>query len=239
MRSCQFGLFGPLSRCHGKTPREPWNFGTEAEAIFRTCNDIRHRLLPYLYTAAHKAHTDSVPMLRPLLMEYPQDRNVRNLDLQYFLGDSLLVAPVFDQDEFAMYLPKGRWMDFHTHAVTEGGRWIRPEICQEHIPVYIREDAVIPMLARVPEDSEAPYGEMELVVHLAARIEEKVYDVDRAYQFMAEYMEDGTVMVDTDLPVGRILLCMAHRPAAVTVNGRAASIEEGSAVYMVMCKEEM
>ena len=60
-------------------------------------------------------------------------------------------------------------MDFHTHAVTEGGRWIRPEIRREHIPVYIREDALIPMSVRVPEDSEAPYGEMELVVHLASK----------------------------------------------------------------------
>ena len=173
-------------------------------------------------------------------MEYPQDRNVRNLDLQYFLGDSLLVAPVFDQDEFAMYLPEGRWVNFHTHAMTEKGGWIRPEIHQEHIPVYIREDAVIPMLARVPEDSEAPYGEMELVVHLSSKIEEKIYDVDRAYHFIAGYAEDGTVMIDTDLPAGRILLCMACRPAAVTVNGRAAkAVEEDGAVYKVMCNEAM
>ncbi len=224
VRSCQFGLFGPLSRCHGKTPREPWNFGTEAEAVFRACNDIRHRLLPYLYTAAHKAHTDSVPMLRPLLMEYPEDRNVRHIDLQYFLGDSLLVAPVFDQDEFAMYLPEGRWMDFHTHAVTEGGRWIRPEIRREHIPVYIREDALIPMSVRVPEDSEAPYGEMELVVHLASKIEETVYDVDRAYHFAAACEEDGKVTIETDLPAARILLCTAHSLTEVTINGRPAAV---------------
>lgn len=240
LRSCQFGLFSPLSRCHGKTPREPWNFGTEAEAVFRTCNDVRHRLLPYLYTAAHKAHTDSVPMLRPLLMEYPKDRNVRHVDLEYFLGDSLLVAPVFDQDEFTMYLPEGRWVDFHTHAVTGGGGWIRPVIHQEHIPVYIREDTVVPLLTRVPEDSEAPYGEMELVVHLSSKIEEKIYDVDREYHFKAGYAEEGTVMIDTDLPAEWILLCMAHRPAAVIVNGRAAeTVEEDSAVYKVMCKEAM
>lgn len=226
VRSCQFGLFGPLSRCHGKTPREPWNFGTDAEAVFKKCNDVRHCLLPYLYTAAHQAHTDSVPMLRPLLMEYPQDRNVRQIDLEYFLGDSLLVAPVFDQDEFALYLPKGRWVDFHTHEMTEGGGWIRPEICQDHIPVYIREDAMIPLLLQVPEDSEAPYGEMELFVHLASRIEEKVYDVDREYYFNAGCAEDGMVTIDTDLPAVRLMLYTAHRPAAVTVNGRKAKTEE-------------
>lgn len=225
LRSCQFGLFSPLSRCHGKTPREPWNFGTEAETIFRMCNDIRHRLLPYLYTAAHKAHTDSVPVLRPLVMEYPQDRNVRHIDLEYFLGDSLLVAPVFDQDEFAMYLPEGGWVDFHTHEMTAGGGWIRPKLHPDYIPVYLREDAVIPMLMKTPEDIEAPYEEMELIVHLASKIREQVYDTGRAYRFEAEYVEDDSVMIDTDLPAVRILLCTSHRPAAVTINGKAAEIE--------------
>lgn len=225
LRSCQFGLFSPLSRCHGKTPREPWNFGAEAEEVFRTCNDVRHRLLPYLYTAAHRAHTDSVPMLRPLVMEYPQDRNVRHIDLEYLLGDSLLVAPVFDQDEFAMYLPEGRWADFHTHEMTVGGRWIEPKIHPDRIPVYIRENAVIPLLTQVPEDIEEPYGEMELVVHLNSKIDETVYDVDRAYHFEARCMEDDKVMIDTDLPAVRILLCMVHQPVAVTVNGRPAEVE--------------
>lgn len=221
LRSCQFGLFSPLSRCHGKTPREPWHFGAEAEAVFRACNDVRHRLVPYLYTMAYKSHTDSVPMLRPLVMEYPADRNVRSLDLEYFLGDSLLVAPVFDQDDFALYLPSGRWINFHTYEAEEGGRWIAPGIRPERIPVYIREDAVIPMLTQVPEEIEAPYKEMELVVHLVGEIREKIYDVDREYSFEAWYEEDA-VVIRTDLPAVRITLSTARKPAAVTINGGPA-----------------
>lgn len=239
LRSCQFGLFSPLSRCHGKTPREPWNFGAEAEEIFRRCNDVRHRLLPYLYTAAHKAHTDSVPMLRPLVMEYPQDRNVRNLDLEYFLGDGLLIAPVFDQDVFELYLPAGDWMDFHTHEMTAGGRWIRPQLREDRIPVYIRSDTVIPMLTQIPEDISAPYGEMEPVIHLASGIRDKICDAGREYYFEADYREDGTVAVRTDLPATGMILGTARRPVSVKVNGRPAEFEaESTHVYRIFREGE-
>ena len=218
IRSCQFGFFSPLSRCHGKTPREPWNFGREAENIFRACNDIRHRLLPYLYIMAHRAHTDAVPMLRPLVMEYPEDRNARNIDLEYFLGDSMLVAPVFDQDSFELYLPEGGWLDFHDRKIIMGNRWIALEPRLEQIPVFIREDSMIPMLTEAPEDMEAPYGDMELLVHLSSEIEQKIYDVDREYDFKAR-LDGSRVVISTDLPAVRIMLYTRHEVSETVVNG--------------------
>ena len=218
IRSCQFGFFSPLSRCHGKTPREPWNFSREAENIFRACNDIRHRLLPYLYTMAHKAHTDAVPMLRPLVMEYPEDRNARNIDLEYFLGDSMLVAPVFDQDSFELYLPEGGWLDFYDRKIMTGNRWIALEPRLEQIPVFIREDSVIPMLTEVPEDMEAPYGDMELLVHLSSETEQKIYDADREYNFKAR-LDGSRVVISTDLPAVRIMLYTRHEVSETVVNG--------------------
>lgn len=218
IRSCQFGFFSPLSRCHGKTPREPWNFGREAENIFRVCNDIRHRLLPYLYTMAHRAHTDAVPMLRPLVMEYPEDRNAQNIDLEYFLGDSMLVAPVFDQDRFELYLPEGGWLDFYDRKIMPGNRWIALEPRLEQIPVFIREDSVIPMLTEVPEDMEAPYGDMELLVHLSSETEQKIYDADREYNFKAR-LDGSRVVISTDLPAVRIMLYTRHEVSETVVNG--------------------
>lgn len=93
------GFFNSLSRCHGKTPREPWNFGEKAEKIFKKFNDIRHLLLPYLYSTTYKTHLSDIPVIRPVVMEYPEDRSARNVELEYFLGDSLLVVPVFDQED--------------------------------------------------------------------------------------------------------------------------------------------
>ena len=217
IRSCQFGFFAPLSRCHGKTPREPWNFGKEAEDIFRACNNTRHLLLPYLYTMAHEAHADAVPMLRPLVMEYPLDRNVRDIDLEYFLGDCLLVAPVFDQDRFEVYLPEGRWVDFHERNMITGGRWIDIEPCPERIPVYIREDSVVPMLREIPEDIESPYGEMELLLHLSTEIRQKIYDEDREYSFEAR-IDGENVVIDTDLPVERVMLYTERKVSSAVIN---------------------
>ena len=67
IRSCQFGFFNSLSRCHGKTPREPWNFGEKAEKIFKKFNDIRHLLLPYLYSTTYKTHLSDIPVIRPVV----------------------------------------------------------------------------------------------------------------------------------------------------------------------------
>lgn len=129
IRSCQFGFFNSLSRCHGKTPREPWNFGEKAEKIFKKFNDIRHLLLPYLYSTTYKTHLSDIPVIRPVVMEYPEDRSARNVELEYFLGDSLLVVPVFDQeDEIDVYLPNGQWIDLFTHERIKGGRWVKRKI---------------------------------------------------------------------------------------------------------------
>ena len=235
IRSCQFGFFSPLCRCHGKTPREPWNFGTEAENIFRECNDIRHRLLPYLYTMAYKAHTDAVPMLRPLVMEYPDDRTVRNTDLEYFLGDSLLVIPVFDQDCLEAWLPEGNWSDFNSHEIISGGRWIRIEPQPERIPVYIRQDSVIPMLTGVPEDIEAPYGEMELWVHLDSGIHEKFFDDGREYSFEA-WLEGENVIISSDLTAVRMVISTKYKVSSVFVNKNRAETEAVSGdVYRILC----
>ena len=86
-------------------------------------------------------------MMRPLLLEFQEDRNVRNIGHEYMLGDSLLVAPVFDQDEFSVYLPEGTWADFFTGRLIEGGRWISLQPALDQIPVYIRPNTIVPMLA--------------------------------------------------------------------------------------------
>ena len=151
-------------------------------------------------------------------MEYPEDRNARNIDLEYFLGDSMLVAPVFDQDSFELYLPEGGWLDFYDRKIMTGNRWIALEPRLEQIPVFIREDSVIPMLTEVPEDMEAPYGDMELLVHLSSETEQKIYDADREYNFKAR-LDGSRVVISTDLPAVRIMLYTRHEVSETVVNG--------------------
>ena len=94
------------SRLHGSTSyRVPWYFGEEASDVLRHFVTLKHRLMPYLYRMAAVAHERGTPVMRPLMMQFPEDRGSDCIDLQYMLGDSLLVAPIFRPDgEVDFYL---------------------------------------------------------------------------------------------------------------------------------------
>lgn len=107
----------PLSRAHGKTPREPWQYGDMALKEVKKWINFRHRLVPYLYHAACQSHQSGIPMIRPLVMEYPKDPIAKIQNLSHMLGDALLISPGFDRDEYELYLPEGRWQDIESKEV--------------------------------------------------------------------------------------------------------------------------
>ena len=219
IRSTQFGFFSPLSRCHGKTPREPWNFAPETRNIFSYYNQLRHRLAPYLYSAAWQASLESVPLMRPLLLEFQEDRNVRNIGHEYMLGDSLLVAPVFDQDEFSVYLPEGTWADFFTGRLIEGGRWISLQPALDQIPVYIRPNTIVPMLASdVCRGLEEPYKDLTVCMNLKDRLSCTFYDDGYKGHFTAE-LRNGCLRITTGMPVKEIILYGAEAVEEASCNG--------------------
>lgn len=147
VRWAQFGLLSPLARVHGLSPREPWVFGERALAVFREFTELRYRLLPYLQRVAQEASELGLPMLRPLVLEFPDDPGCRHVDLQYLLGPDLLVCPVFTESPdpvlVDVYLPEGGWVDWWTGEVVAGGRWLRATVPLERLPLYRREGAVI------------------------------------------------------------------------------------------------
>ncbi len=221
IRSCQFGFLNSLSRCHGKLPREPWNFGEKAESIFQTFNDLRHRLLPYLYSTAYQTHHTGIPMIRPVVLEFPKDRTARHVELEYFLGSHLLVAPVFDQDELEVYLPQGVWTDWFTGARVEGGRWVSLEPTVETIPVFIRENAMIPCLQEIPADIDVRYEHLHVILSLGDRISETYYD-DGICQKLEAEIEKDTLQVRTDMPVSRLTIYTGVKLTRAVVNGQEA-----------------
>src|SRR4029077_15326978 len=107
----QLGAFSPIFRSHGWVWREhvPWAHGAEVEAICRRYAELRYRLLPYTYTLAWQAHTDGLPLMRPLVLNYPHDPRVWSLGHEFLWGDDLLVAPVTREGATAwpVYLPAG------------------------------------------------------------------------------------------------------------------------------------
>ena len=225
IRSCQFGFFNSLSRCHGKTPREPWNFGERAEEIFKKFNDLRHRLLPYLYSTAYKTHFTDIPMIRPVVMEYPWDRNARNVELEYFLGDAFLVAPVFDQDELEVYLPQGTWLDWNSGKILQGEKWVKCEKTLETIPIFIRGNSMIPMLSQVPENIEEKYRNLQAIVFIKDKISEEFYDDGLKQSFQGEIKGD-VFSVETDMELTGLTLYTERKITEVKINGRKGSLEK-------------
>ncbi|GAB2933510.1 alpha-xylosidase [Nonomuraea fastidiosa] len=145
-----FGLMSSHSRLHGSSSyRVPWAFDEEAVEVTRVFTKLKLRLMPYLYQAGIEAHERGTPVMRPMAMEFPGDRNVAHLDTQYMLGPDLLIAPVFSADgTVELYLPEGTWTNYLTGERVEGGRWRTERHGFTSMPIYVREGAVLPVGAR-------------------------------------------------------------------------------------------
>lgn len=150
VRWTQFGAFSPLMRAHGLRPREPWEFGDTALEISRDWIRLRYSLLPYIWQVAAQVEHDGVPFIRPLILEFEDDRVAAAMDDQYLFGPDLLVAPVFDDAMEAVdrdiYLPAGTWYDFFTDERFDGPTWVHRTVTIAEMPVFVRDGARIPRI---------------------------------------------------------------------------------------------
>jgi len=155
-RWVQFGLLSTHSRLHGsESYRVPWLFDEESSEVLEKFTKLKMRLMPYLYSMSVKAQNTGVPVMRPLILEFDQDPAVKYLDMQYMLGDSLLVAPIFNKNGKAeYYLPAGKWTHYLSGEVKEGGRWYQEEYDYFSLPLFVRENSLIAVGAR---DDQAEY----------------------------------------------------------------------------------
>jgi alpha-D-xyloside xylohydrolase len=142
-----FGLLSSHSRLHGSNSyRVPWNYDEEAVAVLAKFTKLKCSLMPYLYRAAIQAHEKGTPILRPMIFEFPNDPACGYLDLQYMLGDSLLVAPVFSHDgSVQYYVPEGKWTTLLNGNVVEGPRWVQETHGFTSLPLLVRPSSVIPI----------------------------------------------------------------------------------------------
>ncbi|MFG2924374.1 alpha-xylosidase [Streptomyces sp. NPDC048305] len=152
-----FGLLSSHSRLHGNVSyRVPWEFGEEAVDVARKFTLLKHRLMPYLYGVAAEAHRTGIPMMRPMLAEFPEDPASRTLDRQYMLGPDLLVAPVFTEDgEVEYYVPEGTWTSLLTGERVTGPAWRHETHGFDSLPLLVRDGAVLPWGA----DDQRPDGD--------------------------------------------------------------------------------
>lgn len=148
VRWTQMGVFFPYCRNHssiGTLRQEPWSFGEEVERILREFIGLRYRLLPQLYNLFHEAETTGLPVIRPLVLEYPRDPYVANLCDEFLFGDSMLIAPVYrpDTEHRSVYLPQGRWLDYWDGEAFEGGVHILAAAPLHVMPMYVKAGSFI------------------------------------------------------------------------------------------------
>ena len=161
-----FGLLSSHSRLHGsESYRVPWVFDDEAVDVTREFAELKNRLMPYLWGCAVEAHRTGIPMMRAMVLEFPDDRACAPLDRQYMLGPDLLVAPVFDDEgDVEFYVPRGRWVGLLDGQVVEGPGWVRQRHDVHSLPLLVRPGAVIAVGSRADrpdyDDTVAPLFEV-------------------------------------------------------------------------------
>ena len=145
-RWAAFGLLSSHSRLHGSSSyRVPWAYDEEAVSVLSKFTKLKCSLMPYLYHAAIQVHEKGTPILRAMMLEFPDEPACDYLDLQYMLGDSLLVAPVFSHDgSVQYYVPEGRWTNLINGNVIEGPCWVKETHNFMSLPLLARPDTVIP-----------------------------------------------------------------------------------------------
>jgi len=144
-RWCAFGLLSSHSRLHGsKSYRVPWAYDDEACDVVRHFTQWKSRMMPYLYRqAAHAAETGT-PMMRAMMLEFPDDPGCDYLDRQYMLGESVMVAPVFSEaGDVQFYLPEGRWTHLFNNVEAQGSRWHKEQHGFQSLPVYVRDNTLL------------------------------------------------------------------------------------------------
>ena len=208
-RWIQAACFSPLFRNHsakGTKVQEPWRFGREVEAINRKYIELRYCFLPYLYDLFYQGEKTGLPVMRPLVLHYPNDPNVRNLNGEFLVGEQLLVAPVLEQGarHKMVYLPEGVWYDFWTGERKEGNQFFLREAPIDVCPMYVKEGSIIPTYEVMQYVEEKPYDKLVLLSTPGTGVYEHFQDngSDYAYQNGAYNLyrftqdEDGNIQTD-------------------------------------------
>jgi alpha-D-xyloside xylohydrolase len=162
VRWFQYGVFCPITRLHGHRlpvpsegmamftggPNEVWSFGDEVYAMLKDLLFLRERLRPYILEHMRQASEKGIPLMRPLLLEFPQDDLCWEIDDQFLFGPDLLVAPVLTAGacERQVYLPTSTtWRDAWSGNTFDGGQVITTAAPLERIPLYVRGHAQLPL----------------------------------------------------------------------------------------------
>lgn len=180
-RATQLACFVPVMQWHsepdggqfrelmpggeGNNERSPWNLAAaygkpEFVDEMRFWHNLRMELLPYLYSVALDCAEASKPMMRPLVYQWPEDPLVWDCEDEFLLGDSLLVAPLLEEnaEKRAVYLPEGQWIGLFDRRAAAGGQTIVAG-GDRRLPVFLRAGYGLALRSDANSAPGAPAGE--------------------------------------------------------------------------------
>ena len=145
----QFGAFCPTFRIHGQASKELYGgqWSAQGKANMLAVDQLRYRLMPYLYSLAWMVTSQGYTIMRPLVFDFQNDTMVYGIKDQFMFGPALLVNPVttMGATSRSVYLPAGTWYDFWTGKTTTGGGMSTASAPLSQIPLYVRAGSIVPM----------------------------------------------------------------------------------------------
>jgi alpha-D-xyloside xylohydrolase len=173
VRWFEFGTFCPIFRVHGTrttNQNELWSYGPDAQKTLVAYDNLRYRLMPYIYSLAWKTTSEGYTIMRPLVMDFREDRRAQNIGDQFLFGPAILVNPVTEPGATArhLYLPAAKWYDFWTGATIEGGRALDAPSPIDRTPLYVRAGSILPLGPDVEYAAERSANPIEVRVYPGA-----------------------------------------------------------------------
>ena len=179
-RWVELATFMPVHRfhyCNGVEAKEPWTHNSEE--LSRQYINLRYQLIPYFYSViadniigigieeGYGEGGTGIPMVRPMVMEYPDDKNTWNMDSQFMSGPFFLVAPVYEATTTKrVYLPEGRWYDYKDgKTIYSGSGYMDYNAPVDTLPVFVKEGAIIPMQPVMQYIGEKPVDQLTLDIY--------------------------------------------------------------------------
>lgn len=181
----QFGAFVPLFRAHGQWPfREVYNIAPDDHPAYKSIvsyTKLRYRLMPYIYSLAGMTYFDDYTIMRPMVMDFADDANIRSIKDQYMFGNAFLVAPVYRYGARSreVYFPKENvWYDFYSGEAISGCGVKTVEAPYERMPLFVRSGSIVPAGGEIQYAAQPSEEPLTLMVYAGRNGKFKLYEDD-------------------------------------------------------------
>ncbi len=162
-----FGFLSSHTRAHGAPPTEPWLISESFTKAFRQAAEMKYKLMPYVYAQAKDCTERGLPMVRALLVEFPEDPGAWLVEDEYMFGSQILVAPLLESgDSRTVYLPRGKWIDYQSGKVYEGG-YQTVKVGEIPAVILVRDGSLIPHAPLAQRTDQIQWDKVEMKVYKA------------------------------------------------------------------------